>query len=172
MGDDEGEIAQIDAAHGKQQHQRNTGNDFGVDDGEVGHIHHKGTGLAPHAEDADGCRGAQQGRQQRGYHGDEEGVGKGLKDDLVVEQFLVPLEGEPGPNTAGFVFIERIDDENEDGRIQEEHDQAHIAPGEPALFHSSIASLSSPSSNIFIIAMQIRIMTISTIEMAAPRLGL
>ena len=87
-----------------------------------------------------------------------------------MEQLPIPMEGKARPVGTGFGLIEAENDKNDDGQIQEDKYEAGIKLCVP--FHISIPPLSSLSSNWFIKLMTSRIKTISTSEMAEPRLGL
>ena len=155
----------------KQQQHRNAGDDLRIEDGQVGDVHNKGLEpFAAHGIDADRRHGAQHQCDHRGRQRNDKGIAQRGKDQLIVEQLPVPMEGKARPVGTGFGLIEAENDKNDDGQIQEDKYEAGIKLCVP--FHISIPPLSSLSSNWFIRLMTSRIKTISTSEMAEPRLGL
>ena len=92
--------------------------------------------------------------------------------DPVLEELVVPVQGEAAPHGVGLGVVEGEDDEHEDGGVEEEEHQYQEQPGEDSvLFHRTTAS-PSPSPKRFMIPMLTRTMTIITREMAEPRWGL
>ena len=165
------ELLDAVAEGNKQQQHRNTGNDLRVKNRQIGHVHYNGfEPFTAHGIDPDSRHGAQYQRNDRCRQRNDKGIAQRGKDQLIVEQFPIPVQGKPCPVGTGFGLVEAEYDEDENGQIQKHEYQTGIKLSIP--FHIIIPSLSSLSSNWFIRLITSRINTISTSEIAEPRLGL
>ena len=172
MGEDQGGEAEFQFQEYEKEHQRHTGNDLRVHVGDQGDVHDELAGYAVHIIDADGGGGAKDGGYHRCDQRHEQGVEQAGHDRFVVEQLGVPVQGKAGPYGAAFGRIKGIDDQNADGNIQKQEDDRRVDLGKCKLFHHISTPSMSSSSRELVMLMQSRMNTISTIDIAAPRLGL
>ena len=95
-----------------------------------------------------------------------------MENIRIAEQLDIPAGRKAVPQAARFGIVERKDHQHNDRRVQEQEDQQQIEVFEK-LFHSSRPpSSEEPSSNLFMIHMQIKMRMIMTSAMAEPRCGL
>ena len=124
--------------------------------------------------DAQSCDGTEDCGPDSGTHSYNERVAQRLEKHPVLEQHLIPAQGKSGPDRTalGIGVIKRKNDKEENRRIEEYKNQRHIDPRN-RFFHISMPPpCDSPSSNSFMIPMQMRMSTIRTREIAEPRFGL
>ena len=75
----------------EKQHQRNADDDFRVDDRHIGDIHNQAALPPLHIDDADGGKGADHCRNDRGDHRDNQRVNQRIDNDFIREQPAVPV---------------------------------------------------------------------------------
>ena len=74
MRKDEGHIAQLNLEGHEEQHQRDTGNDLGIDDGQVGNVHNEGSRDLLHIINTNRSESPEQSRSHRGDQRNDEGI--------------------------------------------------------------------------------------------------
>ena len=107
------------------QHQRNAGDDVRGGHGQVGHVDQHARHAGIHGVDADGAQGADDGGDDRSHHGHLDGGLQCAQDRRVIEQLHVPVQGEARPLAAGYGGVEGERDHDQDGRVEEQHQQRH-----------------------------------------------
>ena len=157
----------------KERHKEQTHGDAGYDIGvHHGNVVNRGQEIAVTAAqgvEADGCECARKGSDQR----DQQGGIDTPHDQTVMEQLLVPVQGEACPDGVTAAFVERKDDQQQNGSVQEQEYQSGKRSVERRVFpFHSITACSSPSPKRFMTTMHTTTMIIMTREMAAPRCGL
>ena len=101
MRDQHGLKAKGNTESKESQHQGDTGYDIGIQHRNVGDPHDDGLGNLFHAVDRDGCRGADDGGDQRGQECDQQSILQGSHDVAACKHLGVPLQGEPAPLGPG-----------------------------------------------------------------------
>ena len=86
---------------------------------------------------------AQDERDDGDQGGDDQGVAGGRPDLGLVQKPLVPDQREALPARAEARGVEGIDDQDDDGQVEEEKHQAHDHEGEAAVFHASSRTMTS-----------------------------
>ena len=163
--------------HDKEQHERDAGDDFGIDHRDIADVVDDQLHLAAHGVDADGGKGPQHGGNHRGNQRQNQRQPQGGENHLVVEQADIPFEGEAGKHRATLVFVEAVGNQHRDGKIHKAKNQDQIGALKemPVLsfprFHHMTPSISS-SSKLEVKLMHSRTITISTRLMAEPRFRL
>ena len=163
----EGEEGHEEQAHG------HAGHNVGVHHGDAVHCAQRRPGAPPEAVKADGGEGPGHRGDGRRQQGDQQGRVDAAHDEAVLEEGLVPVQGEARPDDVAVAFIKGEDDQQQDGRVEKQEDQGRQDPASgtaPALHR--ITACSSPSPKRFMTTMQTTTMTIITREMAAPSWGL
>ena len=108
----------------EKQAQGYAGDDVGVHHGDVVH-REQGVPLFPaQAVQADGGKGARRGGDGGGQQRNQQGGVDALHNQPVLEQLIVPVEGEPPPHGAAVPGVEGEHDEQENGQIQKQEGQA------------------------------------------------
>ena len=168
-----GEVTpQIEEGH-KEQAEGDAGDDLRVDHGDVIHRHQRSAPALSHVVEADGGKGARDGGDDGCQDRDSQGGIQGVQDHLIVEQLVIPIQGEAGPYGAAFGVVEGKDNQNEDGGIKEEKDQSGHQAAEQRWFPiHSITACSSPSPKRFITVIQTTTTSIITRATAEPSWGL
>lgn len=94
-----------------------------------------------------------QGAQNRGEDGgggpDHQAVAKGVEQDAVAKEGLVPFQGKAFPVEAGLGLVERKDDEQDDGEIKEGEDQGRPTSAKPADQGGSVRQVPAPGTGKF-----------------------
>ena len=159
--------------HHEQQHERNAGDDLGVDHGHIADVVDDRLAALAHGVDSDGRSSAHHGGDHRGDEGHHKAQAQGAQDHFVVEQALIPLEGEACKDGAAFALVEAEHRHHGDGHIHEGEQQNEIHPLQSAkmrLFHYMTPSTPSLLPLVLVRLMHKSTMTISTRLMALPRL--
>ena len=122
----ESHIAHLNARNRKEQHERNTGNDLGVEHRQVNDTHHHLAGTTVNVIQGNCSKGS----KDRGDDGCQKADGKccaKCRENLLIrEQLFIPPKGESSPARSRFAVIEGIQNQEENGRIQKEHDETDI----------------------------------------------
>ena len=158
----------------KEHHQGDTGDDLGVDRGDIGDIRHQQAALAPHGGDAQRRRSPQHGGDDRREQCQIQRHPQRVQDGLVVEQAGVPLKGKAGKEGVALALVEAEHDHVRDGQVHEAEEQDDVGAlhqTQMFRFHQDTPSISS-SSKLDVKLMQSSTMTISTRLMAEPTLRL
>ena len=154
----------------EQQHQAHAGDDVGIGHGDVVDGHKQVPGPPLHGVEADSRRRAQDRGNQRRQHRHREGGAESAEDLLVLEQLLIPMQGEAGPDRAALGVVEGEDDQHGNGQVQKQEHQyiEYLGDNRIPILHHIITAPSSPSPKRFIMSMAI--ITSSSIirEMALP----
>ena len=82
-----------------------------------------------------GAQSSEPGGQKCGDRADQEAVGEGMKKDTVLEQCIVPFQGEAFPLEAAFRFVEGKENEKKNRKIKKSED--HTGPGSAKPFYQS-----------------------------------
>ena len=167
----------VPAAEGghKEQAHGHTGDDVGVHHGNVVDGEQRLPELPAHGVQANGAEGAHHRGNEGGQHRHQQGVVHTLDNQLILEQLGIPPQGEALPHHAGVCGVEGVENEQQNGGIEEEEhhtDEDAVAQAVFLVQTHSITACSSPSPKRFIIHMQATTMTIITRAMAEPRCGL
>ena len=162
------------AKHRHKQHAQGDSRDnIRIHHGDVVHIQQHGAGTPAHGVEAH--RG--EGSRSSGNHGSQgrhqqSGV-DALDNGPVMEQLLIPAQGEALPHHVAVAGVEGKYNHQQDRGIQEQENQPHEDPAaQTAFFFHRTTACSSPSPKRFIIHMQMMTITIITSAMALPKWGL
>ena len=158
----------------KQQHQRDAGDDLGVDHRDIGDVGDEQAAFTSHGRNAKARRRA----QHRGDNGRKDSHLNGhpqcVQNGRIMEQAAVPLEGKAREQRVALALVEAEHDHVRDGQIHEAEKQDDIDPlhqAEMFRFHQDTPSISS-SSKLEVKLIHSRTMIISTRLMAEPTLRL
>ena len=132
VGDDDGEVAQVEIQDDEKHQQADAHEDFRHDHGhEDKSLERPVDGKAVTVEHP-GAEGAEDGGEEGGGDPDHEGVAEGVEQNAVLEKSLVPFQGEAFPAEAGLGLVEGKDDEQDDGKIKKGKDEGGPTAAQPA----------------------------------------
>jgi hypothetical protein len=104
------------------------------------HVHDGIDGYAHpprHLRDGDGKSGSEDAGDDRGSKGDDEAIPEGLRDRLVRERLAEPLGRETLPVEHLASAVERVDDDDDDRRVEKEIDDERVRL-EQSLTHRTV----------------------------------
>ena len=119
-------IAQKPLCHDKQQHKRHADYDFRIDNRQIGDVHDNGSfpvfhAVNPHRRNSsDDC--CNDGRNQR----DDQSIDQRLDNQIVVEQFYIPVQRKAGKVGAAFGLIKGKENQNADRGVQKCHNDPNV----------------------------------------------
>ena len=141
MGEDERRHAEGQADEREERHEHHAQDDLGDHDGKHGHIFHGTFGAKLHLGEAVSTQRADDRRAEAGAQRQNDAVAQRLEHGGVPEQRFVPFERKAAPHRADLAFVERIDDNEHDGQIQNGRDNADIDVGQfCTVFHKMPSS--------------------------------
>ena len=170
--EDKGQVALVQTDGGKQQHECHAhdgirGGHRDVVDGQIGRL-----GSAAHVVDADGGNRAEHGCDGGGNDGHQQRYIQRVQNIRIAEQLDIPAGREAVPQAARLGIVERKNHQYNDRRVQKEENQQQIEVFEKLFHSSSPPSSEEPSSNLFMIHMQMKMRMVITSAIAEPRCGL
>ena len=116
--------------HDEEQHQRNAGDDLGVDDRYIADVVDDELAFAGHRVDAKGRQRAQHRGDNAGHQRQHKAQTQRGQNHLVVEQAFVPAEGKARKVGTGFALIEAEGNHDCDGQVHEAEHHNNIGAHE------------------------------------------
>ncbi len=110
----------------EERHEHHAQDDLGDHDGKHGHIFHGTFGAKLHLGEAVSTERADDRRAEAGAQRQNDAVAQRLERGSIPEQRSVPFERKAAPHRADLAFVERIDDNEHDGQIQNGRDNADM----------------------------------------------
>ena len=146
MRQQQGQIAELNVGHRVEQHQRNAGDDLGVEHRQIDDAQQRLARKALHLVERNRADRAEEGRKDGRQQADGERRAQRGHDRRVGKQLLIPPERKASPVRAGFAVVEGIENQQNDRRIQKRHNQRDIRFSE--LFHQRMRTSFRGSSSL------------------------